>query len=233
MVNPFYGHVYVLWVDYANNGMAMKTSYDYGQTWTAAKSVATGEMLDPFDPIVWLDRASTLPMARFNWVANRICVVWHEYDSIPGGGQDTNIYYTSKAPGGPWQAKVRINDDTGGSEHFRDQFMPALDFDRSGNLLVTFYDRRNDYFDLSNLYYNLYKASITPTGGSFASNANVSSAPSNPLWYQNRFIGDYHDVWSETETTYDIDLYLPSWVRIREVGGQAHVGDIYVSLIQP
>jgi hypothetical protein len=223
LVNSFNGHVYVLWADYANNGIAMRTSYDYGQTWTAAESVVTGEMLDFLDPIAGLARAITLPMARFNWVANRICVVWHEYDSIPGGGQDTNIYYTSKAPGGLWQAKIRINDDSGVNEHYRDQFMPALDYDSNGNVIVGFYDRRDDP---SNLRYHLYVSHINATGGSLEPNLRVSTFQSDPTSYP--FIGDYQDIWCEPETGTGTDYFLDSWVGI----SSQPIQDIYLSLIQ-
>jgi hypothetical protein len=167
LVNPFYGTVYVLWTDFGTNRVRMSVSTDYGQHWTVPEDAASGEMLTN-QPLNGIQRAPTLAMARFNSVANRISVVWHEFDAIPGGGQDTNIYYASKTPSG-WQAKARLNDDSG----YRDQFMPALDFDTNGgNLIVTFYDRKDD---ASNLRYDEYMARISPAGVNLAPNARVST----------------------------------------------------------
>ncbi len=77
-----------------------------------------------------------------------------------------DVYYTAKGPRG-WQAKVRINDVT-----INDQFMPALDFDSSGNLVVTFYDRRDDP---NNLLYHLYMAHIDSNGTRLEPTSRVSN----------------------------------------------------------
>jgi hypothetical protein len=192
LVNPFYGTVYALWTDFGTNRIRMSVSTDYGQHWTAPENAANGEMVPPTDyPLNGLRKAGSICMARFNSAANRISVVWHEFDTIPGGGQDTNIYYASKTPSG-WQPKARLNDDSG----YRDQFMPALDFDTNGgNLIVTFYDRRDDP---SNLRYHEYMTRISPAGVNLAPNARVSTFQTNPTSYSNWFIGDYQDLWSQT-----------------------------------
>ena len=108
-------------------------------------------------------RAGTLPMARFNWIANRICVVWHEREQ-PGTNL-TDVYYTAKGPSGWLSHKVRIND-----VQTNDQFMPALDFEVSGRIKVVFYDRRDD---ASNLRYHLYTAYITSNGTLVRSNGRL------------------------------------------------------------
>ncbi len=82
MVDKSYGYVYVLWAEAPVNslgGIHMSTSYDRGQHWTGPETPpeATGYMVRGTQKD-WLNgdvRAGTLPMARFNWVANRIGVV--------------------------------------------------------------------------------------------------------------------------------------------------------------
>ena|GEM_PF-2972101 len=94
-------------------------------------------------------------------------------------GYDKNIkqqlihrHYIAKSPSG-WQAKKRVNDATTG-----DQFMPALDFDSTGNMTVTFYDRRDDR---QNIRYHLYSARINSGGNRLEPNIRVSAFQSDPL----------------------------------------------------
>ncbi len=106
----------------------------------------------------------------------------------------------------------------------RDQFMPAIDFDLTGNMIVTFYDRRDDW---QNILYHLYSARINSSGNRLEPNIRVSTFQSDPRNYTvyTNFIGDYQDVWSQASG--GVDYYFPSWVGI------PNVGDIWVSAIQP
>jgi hypothetical protein len=202
----------------------MSTSTNLGQTWSSPETAATGNMLSfvPGDRINGNMKAGSLAMARFNWAANRICVVWHERqaDTPPPQIPKADVYYTAKGPRG-WQAKVRINDVT-----TNDQFMPALDFDSTGNLVVTFYDRRDDP---NNMLYHLYMAHIYSTGTRLAPTSRVSTFQSDPTEYTGdfpSFIGDYQDLWLQTG--------FPSgaWYLSGSVGIPS-VGDIYGYGIQP
>jgi hypothetical protein len=121
---------------------------------------------------------------------------------------------------------VRINDDSGVNETYRDQFMPALDYDTNGNVIVSFYDRRDDS---SNIKYHMYVSHISATGGSLGPNLRVSTFQSDPTPYPNKFIGDYQDIWCEPETGTGTDYFLDSWVGI----SSQSIGDIYLSLIGP
>ena len=227
LVNPYYGYVYVLWTDFEDDTIKMSSSYDYGQTWTYPETAATAtvKMLggSSSDHIYGGSRgirAGSLPMARFNWVANRICVVWHEKEAGSSTPPRTDVYYTSKSPSG-WQVKVRVND-----VQTNDQFMPGIDFDTSGNLIVTFFDRRDDP---GNLLYHEYMARISPTGTLLEPNTRVSTFQSDPQAYSYYptyiFLGDYQDNWDWTFIPGE--YYIPSWVGIPSVG------DIYLSVIQP
>ena len=215
LVNNYNGYVYAIWMDYTSNTVRMSTSTDSGQSWSSPETAATGNMFsDPNNHLNDGLRAYSLPMARFNWVANKICIVWHERQQ-PGSSL-ADVYYTAKSPSG-WQTKVRIND-----VQTNDQFMPALDFDGTGNLIVTFYDRRDDP---NNLLYHEYMAHIDSNGNLLEPNTRVSTFQSNPLNYPHSFIGDYQDIWDQSFSTGE--FYLSGWVGIPSVG------DIYLSGIQP
>jgi hypothetical protein len=210
VISPFYGYVYVIWVDYTANAIRLSRSTDLGQTWSAPETGATGNMSNG----VTLNggiRAPTLPMARFNSVANNIGIVWHEFNPAT---QRADVYYTTKSPYG-WQAKVQLNDDATNT----DQFMPALDFDSAGNVTVTFYDRRDDP---NNLLFRTYGAHIDAWGNARHANFIVTGFQSNPSGIG--FIGDYHDTWSwqfgGTEQYFTTD-----------VGIQGGASDIYISRI--
>jgi hypothetical protein len=218
LVNPFFGNVYVTWADYgANpNAIMLSRSTDFAQTWSAPEIGATGNLnLDT--TINGQVVVHTLPMARFNSVANNIAIVWDEFNPATG----TDVFYTSKSPAG-WQGKVQLNSDGTST----DQFMPALDFDSTGNVTVTFYDRREDP---GNLLFKLYGAHIRPDGTAihpnFVVNSGFQSNPNDlPLFSGNtHFIGDYHDMWSWTFS--GTEQYFPAYVGIQ---GAA---DIYVSRI--
>lgn len=101
-------------------------------------------------------RAVTIPHARFNPAANRLCVTWHAATALLGA--TTQVYYASRAIGSPnFEGGTAIDPVAG-----RDQFMPALDSDATGNVLLAWYDRRNDG---TNRDYEHFVRYITATGG--------------------------------------------------------------------
>ncbi len=227
MVNYYYGRVYVLWVDYSLNAIRLSFSDDCGQTWSSPETGPTGNMVSNL-LLKGNIRANSLPMVRFNHVANKICLVWHERENA-NFGNNTDVYYTAKSSYG-WQTKVKLNDNVSSPDFPTDQFMPALDYDMSGNLVVTFYDRRND---LNNLKYDLYMARIDSNGNRLDVNQRISTFQSDSSfspspWGYGSFIGDYHDVWSQLYL--GTEYYLPAWIGIPPSN---NVVDTYFSLIQP
>jgi hypothetical protein len=213
LVNPFYGYaIYAIWVDYSANAIRMSRSLDYGASWSTPETAATGNIV--VGNINGGVRATTVPMARFNSVANKMSVVWHEWEA-PGSTR-TDVYYTAKSSSG-WQSKVRINDI-----QTNDQFMPALDFDNYGNMKVSFNDRRDDP---NNLLYHLYVAHIDSSGNNLLANERISTFQSNPQNYCFSFIGDYQDIWNWNFTSGS--KYHASWIGIPSVG------DVYLSGILP
>ncbi|GAB4365639.1 MAG: hypothetical protein Kow0060_23090 [Methylohalobius crimeensis] len=136
-------------------------------------------------------------------------------------GQHTDVYYAALTPSGD-TPKTRINDAT-----VRDQFFPALDFDTSGNLIVTFYDRRDDPLNVS---YRLYRAYIDPDGNHLPPTQNQAVSPffSTPQsnWSFPNFIGDYHESWSTVLN--GVTIWFSSWT-----GTSNNYADIFISTIQP
>ncbi len=106
--------------------------------------------------------------------------------------------------------------------------MPALDFDANGNLLVTFYDRRDDTGTDPNVDYRLYRSRIDENGQALQSNLMVGNFASTPQlsWTRPEFIGDYHETWMTPVN--GIDTWYASWT-----GEANNNADIFLSTIQP
>lgn len=221
--------VYGVWADYPAGAIQLSYSDDKGVTWTAAPGNPTGRSLMgpvsggsqtlynryPMYPAnqTAMVVAYTLPAARFNSVAGKVGIVWHERAS---DGIHTDVYYAAKTAGG-WQGPIRVNQISP-----KDQFNPALDVDASGNLLVTYYSTANDpYF---NDLYQSYFTRIDSSGSILQSDTNIASFFSDPstLAVVQYFLGDYQDVW------FDGAKWRSVWVG---VPSSSHA-DIYLSKIQ-
>jgi hypothetical protein len=93
--------------------------------------------------------------------------------------------------GATWSGPVRINDDS--LTLGIDQFMPALDVDRSGNVWVAFYDRRRD---TRNFLIDTFVAKST-NGGAKWTNSRATSRNFAPvtgwqdLFINPAYMGDY------------------------------------------
>lgn len=82
----------------------------------------------------------------------------------------------------------------------RDLFQPALDADAAGNVLLAWYDRRND---AGNVDYQQFAEYISPTGTPLAGGIqNVGTVTSrvsrfdgvSGTWVYDYFPGDYHEI---------------------------------------
>jgi hypothetical protein len=187
LTQPFSDKIYLLWVDFDLNAIRMSTSNGFATSWTAPETAATGNMVAESQNGARLNdnvRGLTLPVARYNWVANDVSVAWHEFESLVPGAH-TDIFYTAKTSTG-WKAKKRINANTA-----NDQFMPGMDFDSNGKLIVTFYDRSQDPPNL--LYLESWQR--IDYLGNRLDFGTVSTPFSNPNSFGDRFIGDYQSSW--------------------------------------
>lgn len=143
-------------------------------------------------------RAPSIPMIRYNWVTQRLAVTWH------AGDANTDIWYAYRPCSAScnywgWEWAKGINDNGA-----NDQFMPALDFNTSGNMVFTFYDRRNDP---NNILYQQFFAYADSTGTRLEANKQIGTLSSDP---RNVFIGDYQDVWDHTYP--DGESATNSWI---------------------
>jgi len=233
LVSPYSGYIYAFWSDYVDDRIYWARSRDHGMTWSSRSvfpnSITPAHFLLNQQAINSIVRAPSFPIARFNWAANRISVVWHECSQsvtgktvspCSGSGVHTDVYYSylDQYGGG---GKILVNDDHGLS----DQFMPALDFNASGNVLITFYDRRDDP---SNVNYRLYRAWINSSGSPYTGNQAVSQFSSFPVSTGDipPFLGDYHETWMSTYN--GMDTWFSSWI-----GEDAGNADVFISAIQP
>jgi hypothetical protein len=196
--------IYVIWTDFtnpANERLLMSWSDNQGGSFTAPEVVATGNFLTgaPADFLNGGVRAVTLSMARYNGVRNAIGVVWHER----AADGSTDIYFAAKTSSG-WTAKKRINPVT-----TNDQFMPGIDYEPSGNYLVTYYDRSGDP---TNTRYREKWVKIDHLGNILESGEVAGGFESDPTQFINQFIGDYQDIWWWDFTDMLGDRFNAAWV---------------------
>jgi|GEM_PF-1196369 len=181
VVAPGSGAVYVIWLDFGANQIQMARSTDFAATF-GAHEVAANTTLTTGNLTGGI-RAETVPMARYNSVTNSILLVWH--DTTANG---TNVEYAYKDING-WHNPASPVQFTA-----NDQFMPAVDFNGAGNVIITYYDR---HADPANTAYRAYEAYITTSGTRIDANDNWMGGFDSTA-NGNDFIGDYQGVWDWT-----------------------------------
>jgi hypothetical protein len=183
VVAPGTGYVYVLWVDFGLNQIQMARSTDFGATFGAHEVAASGTMST--GNLHGGIRAETIPMARFNSTANSVDVVWHD-----NGANGTEVEYAYKDTTGWHRPSLPVTQFTA-----NDQFMPAIDFNGAGNIVITYYDR---HADPTNTAYRAYEAYLTAQGSRIDANDNWMGGFDSTASGANTFIGDYQSVWDWT-----------------------------------
>lgn len=152
---------------------------------------------------------------RYDAAADRIIVTWHATGSL--NGPITQVYFTSRAVSGSWPS---TNPAPVASFFGRDLFMPGLDADESGNVLLGWYDRRDSG---TNTEYRPYVAYVTSTGTLSLGPSAISTISSNPTSY---FIDDYREIWRHNYP--DGARWSDAWIA-HPVGSN---GDTYVTDIR-
>ena len=126
---------------------------------------------------------------------------------------DSDIFFSRSVNGGTtFISPIRVNNDTG----INDQFFAWMTVQPSGDIQVTFGDRREDPADT---FYNVFRAVSTDGGLSFKPNDKVTAGPSNPnTEFLGFFIGDYFGntsssgqvfaAWTDTRFEQDQNIFV-------------------------
>lgn len=150
-------------------------------------------------------QAATVPVARFNFAARRIGVVWHEREYA--GASTTDAYITTRDMAtGSWTTPRLLTVNSA-----RDQFMPTLDCDGTGRWVTSFYNRApegtNTYYES---YYRPFQADgVTPIHDEQYISATLYDPMSQPT--DHGFIGDYQDIW-EWDFTDGTTRWNAGWI---------------------
>jgi hypothetical protein len=227
VVNPLNGTVHSLWLNAGNNDLRSAASTNAGVTFGSHEIAAVGGNLLTRNTGIQLTggvRAWSFPIARYNWVSNRLAMVYH----ARGAGGSTEVYYTYRPCSlqcnvSGWEVPRQLNDVT-----TNDQFFPGIDFNAAGNMVVAFYDRRND---TTNIRYEDYFAYISPSGAPLHGNVRISTFATDPRQYTAAtgaasFVGDYREVWDWPYA--DGETAVAAWIGIPPL---TVVGDAYATRI--
>jgi hypothetical protein len=216
LVDDANGYLYVLWIDFGYNQIKRAVSLDHGLTWQSAMYPITvvadattgGYFIAPAQPV----HGTTAPtniIARFNTVTRTINVAWHSWNAAH---TDTDVYLATKSGSmSNWLVTRPSGINTG-----NDQFFPALDYDTSGNVLISYYTRVEDG---NNRYYRPKSVLVRSTDGTSVRSEeaplNDFSQPPGYLTDANGateaapgWIGDYHDVFYSAE----YGTFFSAWI---------------------
>ncbi len=190
------GKLYVFWSDNTNQRIVVASSTDYGISFGSYEQVTGPYYLGPtIYPGV---PAQTCALARFHYQSGRVIVTWMGYSAETGSME---VYYsykpcTSNCNAWGWRNPIQVNDNS-----TNDQFMPAIDFNSAGNVVIAFYDRRDDP---QNIKYHEYYAYLNVDGARLEANTRITTTPSDPTDIHATagavvdFIGDYQSLWDWT-----------------------------------
>ncbi len=230
------GTVYIVWVNFRFGDIRVAQSIGTSPALAfGAHSIVSSGGLVTF--VAGGLRAPTVPMARYNWIANRLMVMWHGVNSQTQGIDIFYSFYpcTSECNTYGWQTVPEAQDKT------RDQFQPGFDYDRYGDVVASFYSRRDDSSNI--LYYEYvtkFHADGTSVTGvndvrvSWQCSPGVTDCAADPTYsngntVDGNFVGDYEDAWIWTYP--DGDKLVSSFIRIAR--DLAKIGDVYVGRTTP
>ncbi|CAN5687939.1 hypothetical protein BH24ACT26_BH24ACT26_02440 [soil metagenome] len=139
---------------------------------------------------------------------------------------DWDVFVARSEDGGEaWEEPVRVNDDE--IRNGRSQYLPQLDVAAGGRVDITFYDRRGDP---NNVMTDVYLASSTDRGQSFAPNLRVSD-----LAFSSRVgpehIGAGADFGSRIGLASVEDRALAVWTDTRNGTVASAKQDIYAAVV--
>lgn len=203
------GELYVSWS--FNEKIYFDKSFDGGKTWMNEDIVIAQQPGGWAIDIPGINRCNGMPITDVDISGGTnhgtIYVNWSDQRN---GADDTDVWLiSSRDKGLTWTNPIRVNDDEAGKQ----QFFCWMDIDqRSGNISIVFYDRRQHSDERT----DVYLAHSTDGGQQFTNyKINKESFKPNP----NVFFGDYNDIstvngqirpiWTQNE-----ELDLSVWTAI-------------------
>ena len=170
--------------------MFVASSVDHGVTWTPPRFVALVNALPTKLPGSRF-RNLSIPAFAASPVDGSLYITWADYHTAANGTKDGDILFSKSTNGVAWDTPKRVNQDPIGNG--KDQFQPQIAITASGQVNVSYFDRRNDPNDF---FIDTY-LSRSNNGGATWTDTRVTQAMSDPRINPpidgagNYFYGDY------------------------------------------
>ncbi len=217
------GTIYAVWNRTASTSEStvFSKSTDGGNTWTSP-STLTSHTLYSFGSNNKPPAQDTRGVNSFASIAvdtdassanfGNLYVVYDDFPSGTSSGTNLNVYMRRSTNGGStWSSAVKVNDDTGSAT----QFFPWVAVDEgTGNVVVSWYDTRNDS---NNTRTQTFFSYSTDGGQTFSANQQVAAASSA---FSNSSI-DYSDENTSDNSSGNGNQY-GDYAQIAISGGIAH-----------
>ncbi len=190
------GEIYVAYVEFNFNQIFLARTFDGGETWEGPFQVV-GSFQSPFDKdetrkcdgftaLKGEIRITSIPSLTVDPKNGDLYLVYN-YKQSKNSPDDSDIAFVmSKDKGETWTQPVKINDDPTNN----DQFMPSVASAGGGNVMVMFYDRRNDP---NNWNIDVYVAQSLDGGKTWLPNRKVN-CKSFPPASTSCYMGDYNQI---------------------------------------
>jgi len=203
------GTVFVSWFHYATTvagqpgQMFVVRSEDHGVNWSPPVLVASVNPLPTKLPGSRF-RNLSIPALAASPVDGSVYITWADYHTAANGTKDGDILFSKSTNGVAWDTPKRVNQDKIGNG--KDQFQPQIAITSSGQVNISYFDRRNDP---DNFYIDTY-LSRSDDRGAHWSDIRVTQKmwdPSinPPISSSGEFIGDYQGLVA------DDDVAIPFW----------------------